>query len=154
MDRLILSFGGITVRSLNSILFGDLCFEIHEGEQWAIVGPSGSGKTALLETIAGKFHISKGEVKYPFFNKYVNRSEVPYPLFNRQKLIAQVSSRHHFRNLSNTSSFYYQQRFNSADSEDAETVEQYLHSVKPNVPVTWTYNRVTERLRLRPLLDK
>lgn len=154
MDSLILSFGGITVRSITSILFSDLCFDIHEGEQWALVGPSGSGKTALLETIAGKYHISKGEVNYPFFNRYITRCAIADPLFNRQKLIAQVSSRHHFRNLSNTSSFYYQQRFNSADSEDVETVEQYLHSIKSNTPVVWTYSRVTERLRLTPLLDK
>ena len=42
------------------------------------------------------------------------------------RLIALVESRHHFRNLSNTSDFYYQQRYNSSDSEDALTVEEYL----------------------------
>lgn len=154
MDSLILSFRGITVRNLDLILFSDLSFAIHEGQQWALVGSSGSGKTAFLETIAGKFPVSKGEVRYSFFDKYVSRFKIADPLFNRYKLIAQVSSKHHFRNLSNTSSFYYQQRFNSSDSEDAETVEQYLLAVKANAPVVWTYNRVTERLRLRPLLDK
>ena len=37
-----------------------------------------------------------------------------------------VEQQHHLKNLSNTSNFYYQQRFNSFDSEDSVTVEQYL----------------------------
>jgi molybdate transport system ATP-binding protein len=39
-----------------------------------------------------------------------------------------VEQQHHFKNLSNTSSFYYQQRFNSMDAEDALTVRDYFTS--------------------------
>jgi molybdate transport system ATP-binding protein len=37
-----------------------------------------------------------------------------------------VEQQHHFRNLSNTSSFYYQQRFNSSDADDALQVKDYF----------------------------
>lgn len=155
MNELIFSFTGITVRTLNQTLFSDLNFNIHKGQLWALIGPSGSGKTALLETIAGKLHISKGEVRHPFFDQYILEHQITDPLFNWHKLIGQVSSRHHFRSFSNTSNFYYQQRFNSSDSEDVETVENYLLSVKVLSPShTWTYQKVTERLRLQSLLDK
>jgi molybdate transport system ATP-binding protein len=39
---------------------------------------------------------------------------------------AWVSHRHPFRNLSHTTDLYYQQRFNSCDSEDSQTVAEYL----------------------------
>ncbi len=155
MDVLVLSFNNINVRNLNQTLFENLSFSVRQGEHWAVTGASGSGKSALLETIAGKFHISKGEVQHPFFDEYINEKEVNDPLFNWHKLIAQVASRHHFRNLSNTRDFYYQQRFNSSDSEDAETVAHYLESVKTSGKEgPWTYARVIDRLGLKPLLDK
>ncbi len=37
-----------------------------------------------------------------------------------------ISYKHPFRNLSNTTELYYQQRFNSCDSEDSMTVSEYL----------------------------
>lgn len=64
-----------------------------------------------------------------------------------------VSSRHHFRNLSNTTDFYYQQRFNSADSGDAPTVAQYLAAVGQDTG-SWTVKNVTERLHLDGLLEE
>lgn len=154
-DVLVLSFENITVRSLNQVLFENLNFHMKKGEHWAVTGASGAGKSAFLETIAGRFHISKGEAAHPFFDEYIRENKINDPLFNWHKLIALVASRHHFRNLSNTHDFYYQQRFNSSDSEDAETVAHYLEQVKRSASDTgWTYERVITRLGLTPLLEK
>src|SRR5687768_11934242 len=48
------------------------------------------------------------------------------------KTIENVSLKHEFRNLSNTRDFYYQQRFNSMDSEDSLTVKQHLENISVN----------------------
>ncbi|MEO8583527.1 MAG: ATP-binding cassette domain-containing protein, partial [Flavitalea sp.] len=64
-----------------------------------------------------------------------------------------VSFRHHFRNLSNTADFYYQQRFNSGDSDDAPTVNKYL-TPTGEVNGFWPKEKIIKRLRLEPLLDE
>jgi molybdate transport system ATP-binding protein len=66
-----------------------------------------------------------------------------------------VSYKHHFRNLSNTTDFYYQQRYNSADSEDALTVRQYLAAeASPNNNARWNPESVIRHLHLEKLLDE
>ncbi len=62
---------------------------------------------------------------------------------------------HHFRNLSNTSDFYYQQRYNSSDSEDALTVEQYLRSIKPfsDKHTYWTFDNTLKKAAFRKYLQ-
>jgi len=99
--------------------------------------------------------MARGEAYYPYFDRYIQEHHQDDPLFNRYKLITQVSARHKFRNLSNTADFYYQQRFNSGDSEDADTVSTYLSSIRVVNPLgLWTIQKTTERLRLTQLLDK
>ena len=68
-----------------------------------------------------------------------------------------VGATHHFKNLSNTSNFYYQQRFNSFDSEDAQTVSQFLKTIEQQYPkhnLGWDYERVINRLNLVKLEDE
>lgn len=66
-----------------------------------------------------------------------------------------VSFKHHFKNLSNTSDFYYQQRFNSSDSEDAQTVHEYLQGQQKNYRGGyWNYGRVVHELHLENLLSE
>lgn len=56
---------------------------------------------------------SYGKVEYYFGNEERNGIEM-------------VEQQHHFKNLSNVSNFYYQQRFNSSDAEDSITVADAL----------------------------
>lgn len=142
----LISIKNITVRYLNNTLFNDLNFTIKKGEQWALVGNSGAGKSALLQTIAGRFNITGGKVDYHFPDDHLCNKDA----------IAFVPAKHHFRNLSNTTDFYYQQRFNSSDSEDALTVDQYLLSVMPVIRQTqyWTFEKVTTLLKLKDLQNK
>ncbi len=64
-----------------------------------------------------------------------------------------VSFRHNFKNLSNTTDFYYQQRYNSIDADDALTVQQHLDSLSDN-PGYWNLSNIIEKLRLHSLLDE
>lgn len=67
--------------------------------------------------------------------------------------VENVSQKHHFRNLSNTRDFYYQQRFNSIDSEDALTVQEHLKSISENQGF-WNIANVIDTFHLRHLLDE
>lgn len=64
-----------------------------------------------------------------------------------------VSFRHAFKTRSNTSDFYYQQRYNSFDSEDAPTVTEYLDS-RDNKTGYWSRENVIETFNLKYLLDE
>ena len=121
-----LSLQNITIRHLNQILFRELSFTVKKGEHWALIGENDSGKSDLLNALAGKSNISAGNSSRGFYEEYVKENQPSDPFFSYHNLQALVSHRHNFRNLSNTTGFYYQQRYNSFDSEDAPTVKQYL----------------------------
>ena len=155
MNNLLISFRNVSIRQYNSLVFEGLDFDLEKGQNWALLGKSGSGKSTFLDFIMGKASMARGEASFPFFDHYIEKHHQDDPFFNRYKLMAQVSARHEFRNLSNTSDFYYQQRFNSCDSEDADTVADYLSAIKViKAGGYWTFNKVIERLNLLSLLDK
>ena len=156
MSSDFLFLDNITVRTLNRVLFNNLIFIVKKGQNWALIGESGSGKSVLLQTIAGKFSITKGEIAYCFFNEYVKNNAIETDgLFTFHRLIALVEVKHHFKNLSNTTEFYYQQRYNSSDSEDALTVIEYLHSIE-HVQGNhyWHPDNVVSLLKLDSLVQK
>jgi len=154
MPQPLFSINHVTVRFLNNTLFTNLNFEVNPGEQWALIGESGSGKSALLQTIAGRFNITGGDITCHFFEDIAKTG--PQNHLTYHKLIAVVESRHHFKNLSNTTDFYYQQRYNSSDSEDAATVEQYLRDIEAvtHKAIYWNYEKVIKLLKLSHLQDK
>jgi molybdate transport system ATP-binding protein len=156
MSHPLLSIQHLTVRYLNNILFKNLNFTLNKGENWAITGKSGSGKSALLQTIAGKFNITGGEIRYYFFEEYLANTTIKDDTLTHHKLIALVESKHHFRNLSNTTELYYQQRYNSSDSEDSLTIKQYLAGIKTigDGAHYWTIEKVTRTLNLDGLYNK
>jgi molybdate transport system ATP-binding protein len=144
----------ISVKFSNGTLFNDLTFSVSEGENWAITGNSGSGKSVLLQIIAGNLSVSGGSIAYHFMDG-IKQPEGTTPLtFHR--FIAFAGARHHFKNLSNTTDLYYQQRYNSSDSEDALTVRDYLLTVKANshAPIYWTLDKTIAALNLTELIDE
>ena len=156
MNIPLLSIHHAALRLGNTSVFSDLNFSINKGKNWALVGESGSGKSALLQIIAGKFHLSAGSIRYHFHEEFLQKQPAGDAHLTFHRLIAMVESRHHFRNLSNTSDFYYQQRYNSSDSEDALTVDEYLLSIKPynDDAVYWTFEKTLQTLKLDNLRDK
>lgn len=151
----ILTLNNIQVCDSLYTLFHNLSFEVKAGQNWALVGESGSGKTSLLQTIAGNLHISNGEIIYHFYED-VKRQLINDTSFTPKKMMAMVASKHHFKNLANKQDFYYQQRYNSSDSEDTPTVETYLQkiNINTNTNLVWTYNYTVKKLKLEALLDK
>ncbi len=156
MGKQIISINHATVRYLNSTLFSNLNFAVNTAEHWALIGESGSGKSALLQTIAGRFNITGGDIEYIFFDDFLKSTDHSDANLTYHKLIALVEPKHHFKNLSNTADFYYQQRYNSSDSEDALTVEQYLQSIiaLPRKNASWNFDKAVTLLKLSELLNK
>jgi molybdate transport system ATP-binding protein len=110
---------------------------IQPGEQWAIIGKSGSGKTTLAHALTGKlFH--SGTVSFHL------------PNHTHAHRILLLEQQHHFKNRSNTSDFYYQQRYNSSDAEDTITVQEALQPLINAAPASnWV-----EQLHLTHVLQE
>lgn len=149
VPEILISFRDVTIRVPGEGLFSNIWFNIKEGEHWAFVGENEALKAALMEALAGNVAVTGGRAEYPFFEEY-RAAVASDPLLSPHRLIAKVADRHQFRNLSNTSQFYYQQRFNSSDSEDALTVQEYLAGLGENADLTAMVNR----MKLAHLLDK
>lgn len=111
MHESVLEVDRLSVRLNNQPILQDLSFVIRMGETLAVVGATGSGKTTLIQALAGRIFHS---------------GSVVYSGYDRRPRMSVITRQHRFTNRSNISSFYYQQRFNSFDAEDAYTVEDEL----------------------------
>jgi molybdate transport system ATP-binding protein len=115
-DTVLATLTDISVNTGGNSVLSHINLTLHKGEQWAFVGHSGSGKTTLAHVFTGSvFH--SGELQYHF------------PA-GANAHIELVEQQHHFKNLSNTSSFYYQQRFNASEAADSITVADALAGYK------------------------
>ena len=99
----------IRVTAGNRVLLDGINFQLLPGEQLAITGKSGSGKTTLARVLAG-LQYAKGTIAYKCDDK------------NCSPKVVYMAASETWKNHSNVSDFYYQQRFNSCDAEDVETV--------------------------------
>jgi molybdate transport system ATP-binding protein len=110
MSNVLVEIDKLQVSRAGEIILRDINLLIHKGEQWAIIGASGSGKTSLANALAGAIFFN-GEIRY----------HLP-----QNALIELVPQQHRFRTLNNTSDFYYQQRYNSADADNSLKVSDLL----------------------------
>ncbi|MEP0711258.1 MAG: ATP-binding cassette domain-containing protein, partial [Algoriphagus sp.] len=134
--------------------FQNLDFKWQEGQQWAIIGSSGWELTAFIESIRGNTVVSSGEISRPFAAAYSAQKSDAKEIHSFRDLIAYVSQKYELRNKSHQQNFYFQQRFNSSESEEAATVSEYLKEVDAKLAGPWTLESVSKLLRLEDLLDK
>ncbi|HXL55098.1 MAG TPA: ATP-binding cassette domain-containing protein, partial [Chitinophagaceae bacterium] len=102
----------LTVKQQDNTMLDAISFELNTNNHLAIVGSSGSGKTTLTKALCGKIFY-QGTIEFG----------------NKKPSINFVEQHYHFKNRSNTNDFYYQQRYNSFDSNDALTVIEELQAL-------------------------
>lgn len=100
------------VKMQDKIVLDQVSFILKPGQHLAILGSSGSGKTTLAKALAHKIHFS-GSISTNFSSSFHSAIEL-------------VEQRYSFKNLSGITDFYYQQRFNSFDANDAPTISEVL----------------------------
>lgn len=149
-----LSITQATVQQTGRIIFQELDFTMRKGESWAILASTGAEKTAFLETILGRTSVTQGSIERPFASDYQEGQRQQGKVNSFRDLIAYVSQSYTFRNKSNVQEFYYQQRFNSADSDNAATVIEYLNGIDTKREGPWNLPRVLDVLMLETLAHK
>lgn len=102
---------GLTVKESGVFILKDISFTINEGEVWAVTGTSGGGKTSLLKRL----------MHFKLFPENIFFSP-------ENPKIALVNHQYGFKDLTGSSNFYYQQRFNSTESECTVTVIESMAS--------------------------
>lgn len=117
----------------------DISFQVLEGQNWAVVGSMGSGKTSLAKALTGRL-FRKGQVS--FFQDEETTSKVYW-----------IEQQHRFKNRSNVSDFYLQQRFNSQDSEDAYTILEELTEEDSVAIQSWLEVFHLKALENKPLIQ-
>ena len=107
----------LVVRTQDDTVLDGISFSLQQNENLAILGEAESGKTTLAKAVAGKIHFTGSIV-----TNFVDTTE-------KHARIELVKQRYSFKNLSGTNDFYYQQRFNSFDANDAPTIFEELLKV-------------------------
>jgi ABC-type molybdenum transport system, ATPase component/photorepair protein PhrA len=135
----LVTMTAVSVKMNGIDILKDINLTIRPGEQWAIVGKNGSGKTTLAQALTGRvFH--QGTVEF----------HLPEKAHSGGVLL--IEQQHRFKNRSNTSDLYYQQRYNSFDAEDTITVEEALQQAVPELPAS--YEQWIRQLHLQALLQE
>lgn len=137
MDNCLAYVSDVSVSLGAKPVVSSISFQIHAGDKTAIVGPMGSGKTSLAKALAGRL-FRTGEVWFS--------SKDP----EKRAYVLLVEQQHQFKNRSNLSEFYLQQRFNSSDCEDAYTVEEELADLEVG---NWVSVFELDGLLKRPLIQ-
>lgn len=125
----------ITVKAGEAYLLHNVSFQLNDTEHLIITGSSGSGKTILAKVLAGKIFAS-GSLKLVFSGNKKN-------VFVEQRMT--------LKNKSNTTDGYYQQRYNSYDNEDSDTVLESLVKVKNDAQ---RINFLSDQFNVQYILDK
>lgn len=140
---------------MNTLIELDTTFTFtwKEGQSWVVLGDDEQAKKDFFEILSGKKIVHRGTIAFPFAKAYL--AATPVGEYRKvADLIAYISFKHHFRNTSNISQFYYQQRFNSFEIEDSVKVKDYLTAISVKYTGLWTMPRVIDLFRLDSLIDK
>ena len=139
MRQNIVSIAGGVARNPLVRLAQPVTAALEAGEHIAIVGPNGGGKSLFVDTLLGKYPLKEGTLTYDFSPSSTNT------VYDNVKYIA-------FRDTYGAAdaNYYYQQRWNAHDQDDAPEVREMLGEIKdPAFKV-----ELFELFRIEPMLDK
>lgn len=113
--------------------------EIAVGEHIAIVGPNGAGKSLFVDTLLGKYPLREGKLQYDF------SPSATQTVYDNVKYIA-------FRDTYGAAdaNYYYQQRWNAHDQDEAPEVREVLGDIKDET----LKEELFDLFHIEPMLDK
>lgn len=139
MPHYTIHVAGGVVRNPLVRLARPVSLDFMDGEHIAIVGPNGAGKSLLVDTLTGKYPLLEGELAYDF------SPSASKAVYDNIKYIA-------FRDTygSADANYYYQQRWNAHDQDDAPVVRDLLGPVKDDA----LRQQLFDLFRIEPMLEK
>lgn len=103
----------ISLRWRNRMILNNISFVLEPTDQVLLVGAAGAGKTLLSKAFTRElFH--EGTLEFLSSGNHIRPS------------IQRVEQHYHFSNRANMGQFYYQQRYNSTEADDAATIKEEL----------------------------
>ncbi|GAC1423861.1 MAG: ATP-binding cassette domain-containing protein [Flavisolibacter sp.] len=109
MLRPTIDVKGLEVKMEGRSVVRDINFELYKGQHLALLGKTGSGKSLLCKALAG-------------LQPYKGVVSVNGTTHNFTRQVAYLSQTNEFKNSSTQHSFYYQQRYNSFESQEAPSL--------------------------------
>ena len=130
---------GAVARNPQVRLAAPASLDLLADEHLAIVGPNGAGKSLFVDLLTGKYPLSAGSLTYDF------RPSATTTVYDNIKYIA-------FRDTygSADANYYYQQRWNAHDQDDAPIVSEQLGSPKDEQLACQLFSL----FQMEPLLSK
>ena len=139
MPHYTIHVAGGVVRNPLVRLARPVSLDFMDGEHIAIVGPNGAGKSLLVDMLTGKYPLYEGELSYDF------SPSASKAVYDNIKYIA-------FRDTygSADANYYYQQRWNAHDQDDAPVVRDLLGPIKDDA----LKQQLFDLFRIEPMLEK
>lgn len=139
MPHYTIHVAGGVVRNPLVRLARPVSLDFMDGEHIAIVGPNGAGKSLLVDMLTGKYPLYEGELSYDF------SPSASKAVYDNIKYIA-------FRDTygSADANYYYQQRWNAHDQDDAPVVRNLLGTIKDDA----LKQQLFDLFRIEPMLEK
>ena len=139
MPHYTIHLAGGVVRNPLVRLARPVSLDFMDGEHIAIVGPNGAGKSLLVDMLTGKYPLLEGELSYDF------SPSASKAVYDNIKYIA-------FRDTygSADANYYYQQRWNAHDQDDAPVVRDLLGTIKDDA----LKQQLFDLFRIEPMLEK